>query len=45
MSVRRPLRGPWPMKAVTESRPSAVSLKLWLRETTALQTKGENKCL
>ncbi len=26
--------GPWPMKATIHSRPSAVSLKVWLRETT-----------
>ncbi len=26
--------GPWPMKAAIYSRPSAVSLKVWLRETT-----------
>ncbi len=26
--------GPWPMKAAMESRPSAVSLKAWLRKTT-----------
>ncbi len=26
--------GPWPMKADIYSRPSAVSLKVWLRETT-----------
>ncbi len=25
--------GPWPMKATIHSRPSAVSLKVWLRET------------
>ncbi len=26
--------GPWPMKAAMDSRTSAVSLKVWLRETT-----------
>ncbi len=26
--------GPWPMKAAMDSRLSAVSLKVWLRETT-----------
>ncbi len=26
--------GPWPMKAAMYSRPSAVSLNVWLRETT-----------
>ncbi len=31
MSVKRP-HGPWPMKAAIYSRPSAVSLKVWLRE-------------
>ncbi len=25
--------GPWPMKAAMSSRPSAVSLKIWLRKT------------
>ncbi len=25
--------GPWPMKAAMDSRPSAVSLKVWLGET------------
>ncbi len=25
--------GPWPMKAAMDSRPSAVSLKVWLRKT------------
>ncbi len=24
---------PWPMKATVDSRPSAVSLKVWLHET------------
>uniref|UniRef100_A0A673MTV4 carnitine O-palmitoyltransferase n=1 Tax=Sinocyclocheilus rhinocerous TaxID=307959 RepID=A0A673MTV4_9TELE len=26
--------GPWPMKAAMDSKPSPVSLKVWLRETT-----------
>ncbi len=35
MSVKRPYMGrTWPMKAAIYSRPSAVSLKVWLRETT-----------
>ncbi len=29
------LGGPWPFKAAKVPRPSAVSLKVWLRETTA----------
>jgi len=29
--------GPWPKKAATNSRPSAVSLKVWLRETIIFQ--------
>ncbi len=33
MSVKRPHGRPWPMKAAIYSRPSAVSLKVWLRET------------
>ncbi len=28
--------GPWPMKAAIYSRPSAVSLKVWLRETSSM---------
>ncbi len=31
--------GPWPMKAAMDSRPSAVSLKVWLRETNGEQEK------
>jgi len=27
------LGGPWPMKAAMEFRPSAISLKVWLRKT------------
>ncbi len=30
--------GPWPMKAVIYSRPSAISLKVWLRETNLALT-------
>ncbi len=33
MSVKRPHGGPWPINAAIYSRPSAVSLKVWLRET------------
>ncbi len=33
--------GPWPMKAAMDSRPSAVSLKVWLRETRAQATKAQ----
>jgi len=40
MSVRQPLGGPWPMKAAMESRPSAVSLKVWLRETNVSPTRA-----
>ncbi len=28
--------GPWPMKAAIYSRPSAVSLKVWLREISSM---------
>ncbi len=34
MSVKRPHGGPWPIKPAIYSRPSAVSLKVWLRETS-----------
>ncbi len=34
--------GPWPMKAAIDSRPSAVSLKVWLCETNAHKVKGES---
>lgn len=34
MTVRQPLHSPWLMKAVMESRHSAVSLKVWIRETS-----------
>ncbi len=37
MSVKRAQGGPWPMKVDIYSRPSAVSLKVWLRETTISQ--------
>ncbi len=30
--------GPWPMKAAIYSRPSSVSLKVWLRKTTLWET-------
>ncbi len=30
--------GPWPKKAAMDSRPPAVSLKVWLRETTSQGT-------
>ncbi len=33
MSVKRLMGRPWPMKATIHSRPSAVSLKVWLHET------------
>ncbi len=33
MSVKGLMGGPWPMKAAIYSRPSAVSLKVWLGET------------
>ncbi len=32
--------GPWPIKAAIDSRPSAVSLKVWLRETIKDMTVG-----
>jgi len=34
------LGGPWPMKAVMEFRPSAVSLKIWLSQTTVRLTNS-----
>ncbi len=34
MSVKGLMGGPWPMKAAIYSRPSAVSLKVWLGETS-----------
>ncbi len=40
MSVKRPhgRGGPWPINAAIYSRPSAVSLKVWLRETNSNMT-------
>ncbi len=35
------LGGPWPFKAAKVSRPSAVSLKVWLRETSVEVTGSE----
>ncbi len=32
--------GPWPMKAIIDSRPSAVSLKVWLRETRIISANS-----
>ncbi len=37
--------GPWPMKAAIYSRPSAVSLKVWLRETTSQATRSNPNIL
>ncbi len=34
MSVNGLMGGPWPINAAIYSRPSAVSLKVWLRETS-----------
>ncbi len=35
--------GPWPMKATIHSRPSAVSLKVWLHETREGETQNVSK--
>ncbi len=35
--------GPWPIKPAIDSRPSAVSLKVWLRETTRKVIKAALK--
>ncbi len=37
--------GPWPMKAAIYSRPSAVSLKVWLRETREHLTRDQRPFL
>ncbi len=36
--------GPWPMNAAIYSRPSAVSLKVWLLETSLSLVKDLNPC-
>ncbi len=38
MFVKCLMGGPWPIKPAIYSRPSAVSLKVWLRETMAIVT-------
>ncbi len=42
MSVNGLMGGPWPINPAIYSRPSAVSLKIWLRETTQKLTFAEN---
>ncbi len=37
------MRGPWPIKANTHSRPSAVSLAVWLCETTLTRSDREDR--
>ncbi len=44
MSVKRANGGPWPINAVIYSRPSAISLKVWLRETNIHLTMKNYYC-